>query len=101
MERSFEDISGNVGECREVGDIGDDKPLFLSQGADANLDWYWDIKTAQYFAFAANYSEQGLSCKAVPNPLKPFELLRADNHTLVSYFRKRIPCSCLDVKYKE
>ena len=29
------------------------------------------------------------------------ELIRGDMHTLVSFFRKRIPCKCLDNKYKE
>lgn len=32
---------------------------------------------------------------------KMLELSNADSHTLVSYLRKRIPCSCLDKKYKE
>ena len=27
--------------------------------------------------------------------------LRCDEHTLVSFFRKRIPCKCLDERYKE
>ncbi len=29
------------------------------------------------------------------------EILNWDEHTLVAYFRKRIPCKCLDEKYKE
>ena len=29
------------------------------------------------------------------------ELCSCDEHTLVSFFRKRIPCKCLDEKYKE
>ena len=32
---------------------------------------------------------------------KVVELLSADDHTVVQFFRKRIPCSCLDEKYKE
>ena len=32
---------------------------------------------------------------------KLLELESADDHTLVSYYRKRISCSCLDEKYKE
>jgi hypothetical protein len=78
------------------------KSLFLSQGADAILDW--DIDMARYDAFAYNYLEQWIELrrnKAVPGPVKLVELLRADEYTLVSYFRKRIPCSCLDQKYKE
>ena len=29
------------------------------------------------------------------------ELYKCDEHTLVKYLRKRIPCSCLDEKYNE
>ena len=32
---------------------------------------------------------------------KVFELSSADEHTLVKFFRRRIPCSCLNEKYKE
>ena len=32
---------------------------------------------------------------------KILELYEGDEHTLVSFFRKRIPCKCLDNKYKE
>ena len=32
---------------------------------------------------------------------KQYELCDADPYTLVSFFRKRIPCKCLDSKYKE
>eukprot|EP00984_Skeletonema_dohrnii_P027104 scaffold16553_cov79-Skeletonema_dohrnii-CCMP3373.AAC.4 len=39
--------------------------------------------------------------KAIFSWSKAYELYVADNHTLVSYYRKRIPCACLDEKYKE
>ena len=36
-----------------------------------------------------------------PDIPKMHELLEADEHTLIQFFRKQIPCSCLDEKYKE
>jgi hypothetical protein len=36
-----------------------------------------------------------------PDFQKLIELLEGDEHTLVQFFRKQIPCSCLDEKYKE
>jgi len=35
------------------------------------------------------------------NWAKVTELLTGDDHTVVKYLRKRIPCSCLDERYKE
>ena len=32
---------------------------------------------------------------------KMAELYHGDDHTLVNFFRKRIPCKCLDSKYEE
>jgi hypothetical protein len=34
-------------------------------------------------------------------PQKMMELLDGDEHTLVQFFRKQLPCSCLDEKYSE
>ena len=34
-------------------------------------------------------------------PMRCIELSKADEHTLCSFFRKRIPCSCLKKMYKE
>lgn len=54
----------------------------------------------------ANYLEQHVACtfrhtqSVIAGP-KISELLDADIHTVVSYLRKRIPCSCLDKKYQE
>jgi len=77
---------------------------FLSHGADAVLDG--DIKMARFDAFAAIYLEQWIDdfldgTRKVTVPAKLVELLRADEHTLVSFFRKCIPCSYLDAKHKE
>ena len=37
----------------------------------------------------------------LPDPQNMIELLDGDEHTLVQFFRKQIPCSCLDEKYKQ
>mmetsp|Transcript_8640 Transcript_8640/g.12390 ORF Transcript_8640/g.12390 Transcript_8640/m.12390 type:complete len:146 (+) Transcript_8640:1871-2308(+) len=42
-----------------------------------------------------------LNTRACPNFAKIKELYSADIHTLVGFQRKRIPCSCVDEKYKE
>ena len=39
--------------------------------------------------------------QAVLDKNKLFELRQGDDHTVVSFFKKRIPCSCLDEIYKE
>ena len=61
---------------------------------------------AKLFASIACFFEdymvvEGDGTKAIFRWAKINELLSADDHTLVQYYRKRIPCSCLDEKYKE
>ena len=46
----------------------------------------------------AIYSKQ---MQALPNWPKIFETYDGDDHTVVKFFRHRIPCSCLDEKYQE
>jgi hypothetical protein len=42
-----------------------------------------------------------LCAVTVPDAQKCDELSDADEHTLVQFFRKHIPCSCLEEKYKQ
>jgi hypothetical protein len=63
-------------------------------------------KQAQMNAMLTCYFEEWVAVqvhetKAVPNRAKINELRFADDRTLVSFYRKRIPCSCLDERYEE
>eukprot|EP00985_Skeletonema_marinoi_P000035 scaffold8_cov142-Skeletonema_marinoi.AAC.28 len=67
-------------------------------------------KIASKYASLASYFEQYmevdfLNTRPYPNWPKIRELYisssAADEHTLVSFLKKRIPCSCLDEKYKQ
>ena len=65
-----------------------------------------NIKMANKYASLGSYFEQYaqvdlLNTRACPKFGKMRELYSADMHTLVSFLRKRIPCSCLDEMYKE
>lgn len=61
---------------------------------------------SRFYASVARYLEEYielyfLKTQTIFNWTKILELLKADEHTLVKYLRKRIPCSCLDKKYDE
>ena len=72
----------------------------VAAGTDAILGG--DIWTAQLYVVMACHFEEFISVGvALINWVKVTELFDADEHTLVKYFRKRIPCHCLDKKYKE
>ena len=62
-------------------------------------------KAKAYAAFACYFEEWMAVClrknKAIIKTIKVAELYSADDHTLVSYYKKRISCGCLDEIYKE
>ena len=63
-----------------------------------------DNRLAQLYASLACCFEKYMTRQitlAIDNSTNLIELESADIHTLVQYYRKRIPCSCLDEKYKE
>ena len=79
-------------------------PILLHYGTQCILEG--DNHTATFYASFARYFEERIAVdvhetKATINWAKIFELKGADDHTLVKYYRKRIPCSCLDEKYNE
>lgn len=78
--------------------------FLVSSGTSKALEG--KIKIASKFAALSSYFEQYvqvdlLNTRAFPGWAKIKELYSADVHTLVSFLRRRIPCFCLDEKYKE
>ena len=78
--------------------------ILLSGGTQCILDG--NNETAQRDAMLACYFENYAAVclrntQATSNMTKMPDLNGADDHTLVSYYKKRIPCDCLDKKYKE
>jgi hypothetical protein len=79
--------------------------ILLGEGTQCILEG-GDNGNAICFAMFARFFEEYLAVdvretKAATNWAKIYELSNADDHTLVKYYRKRIPCSCLDQKYDE
>jgi hypothetical protein len=77
---------------------------FIFRGTRAVLDG--NVNNARCYAAIACYFEEHNAVylqktKFTHDPTKPLELFSADEHTLVKYLRKNIPCKCLDKKYKE
>ena len=78
--------------------------ILLARGTHFILGERNDI--ARLYASLACYLGEFIAAglkktKASPNFSKVIELYYSDDHTLVSYYRNRISCSCLDEKYKE
>jgi hypothetical protein len=77
---------------------------FLAKGTRHIVDGD-DNNCARHCAAISNFFEQALAKQLLQtsavNCAKLVETFRCDEHTLVSFFRKRIPCKCLDKKYKE
>ena len=75
----------------------------LSAGADEILKGEYDY--ARECAIIARYFEQFIAVvlKRIQATIKfnKVEEVSLDLHTLVKFFRHRIPCSCLDEKYEE
>ena len=88
---------------------------FILYGTDTILDGNYYAATSismfscyfeQWAATVAYQNETQASCdwnklSALCHWGKIIELIKGDEHTLVSFFRKRITCKCLDKKYEE
>jgi hypothetical protein len=75
----------------------------LSKGTQHICEGFHD--GALLLAALARYLEEVVAVENnIQNDIqwtKVFELYGADEHTLVKYFRRRVPCSCLDEVYEE
>ena len=79
-------------------------PMLLAGGTLCILEG--NNRDAQLYASLTSYFEEYIAVchretKAIGHLSKACELLGADGHTLVSYYKRRIPCSCLDERYKK
>ena len=78
--------------------------LLLRDGTNSLIeDYYNDARDAATFA---RFFEQHIAVmlnrtQALINWAKLDETFYSDDHTLVKFFRHRIPCSCMDEKYEE
>ena len=80
--------------------------FFVCNGAEKILDGDSDLGYSRcYDAMFVSFLEQWIAItqktQASCHWSQMAELFKSDKHTLVSFFRKRIPCKCLDERYKE
>ncbi len=77
--------------------------FFLFSGTQYILKGYYNY--ARENATIIRFMEQHIAVRLKQTPLfnwpKIFETYQADMHSLVKFFRHRIPCSCLNDKYEE
>ena len=79
---------------------------FVCNGTKKILDGDSDSDRGCYDAMFVSFFEQWIAIaiqktQASCHWSQMAELFKSDKHTLVSFFRKRIPCKCLDKRYKE
>jgi hypothetical protein len=77
------------------------KTHFISVGVDKLLDGC-DGEKVVVCAYFVRFFEQYIDCLTEHKPMnasKTYELLFADHRAIVSFFRRRIRCGCLDEAY--
>jgi len=93
-----------VGVWKDFGKMSFVVSFLLACGTSKVLEG--NTRIARKYAALSSYFEMYvevdlLNTRAYPSWAKINELYSADMHTLVSFLKKRIHCSCLDEKYKE
>ena len=120
FSRAFDESSGSISACLidaknatldEFSDVWNDSAkmkiaisIHLCNGAQEVLENKYD--NACEHATFAHYFEQHIAVElkqsqALVNWPKVGDTYDSDEHTLVKFLRRRIPCSCLDEKYEE
>eukprot|EP00984_Skeletonema_dohrnii_P007850 scaffold2899_cov85-Skeletonema_dohrnii-CCMP3373.AAC.6 len=55
----------------------------------------------QHIAFELKQTQANMNWVKIEDLWRTSDTMRGDVHTLVKFFRKRVPCSCLEKKYEE
>jgi hypothetical protein len=105
------DVQNAMATVDKFAEVGNDSAkmeiatsIILCMGTEYTLEG--EDRTARKCATIARYFKQHIAVdlkqsQALPNEPKVGEMYECDEHTLVKFFRHRIPCSCLDEKYEE
>lgn len=90
-------------EWKDASKIGLIVTHWVAEGTQSLLEEKITIarKYASYAFFIEDMFSFVNGTNAIPNSARVNELFDADEHTLVSFFKKHIPCFCLDAKHKE
>eukprot|EP00984_Skeletonema_dohrnii_P010518 scaffold4102_cov76-Skeletonema_dohrnii-CCMP3373.AAC.3 len=83
---------------------------FLSEGAQHILEGEYDGAREkavfaryleQHIAFELKQTQAKMNWVKIDEQWPMWDTMRGDVHTLVKFFRKRVPCKCLDEKYEQ
>ena len=96
-KEKFESVWNDLAQLRQI------VQFCVSNGTQCILDEAED--DARRMSVCAYFIEQCIKLEFFSQSTiqiyRVLELIKCDLHTLVSFFRKRIPCKCLDKKYEE
>ena len=110
-----------IGKCIEAAHEAINQKKYPGLWSDSTklelvISWYLlyatqnaiegNLTVARIFAFLAHHLQDYINVhrdenRGITTFLLQYDLLYTDEHTLVKYLRKNIPCACLDEKYKE
>lgn len=103
MSEAFHSVKTKISNSPNIECI---KSCIFADGTKMILDGNYDdarlhATLAKYFIMCRSIISSQPHHSPAVDMVKMMELLDADEQTLVQFFQKQIPCSCLDEKYKE